>query len=475
MTEAEQTVDLRWGALWRDGHLQKFMVLAFGIWLHAANSTLTATLIPSAVMEIGGIAFLSWTMVLYQVGSIVAAAGIGLLAMRFGLRSSMMVAAGLYGVGCAVAAAAPEMWILLIGRLAQGAGGGALVALTHVAVARIFPSAMMPRMMALMSALWGVSAFCGPAVGGFFAEVYTWRAGFWAFAVQAFLYLLALIFLVPKGARPEIEEGARLPRIRLAILAAAILSVASGGVLGFSWIGLGLGVLGMALLWAFFDRDRRSAKDRLFPYSAYQRGSATQSGMLMMALLFFGSIAFSVYGPLLAQLIYGIGPLQSGFLIALESVSWSVSAVLFSGLAPKHHNRVIRLGAVLVVIFVLGMAFAIGQGPIWWLFPFLIVGGAGFGISYGYVIQRIVAGAAEEDRSRASSSVPTSQMMSYALGAASCGFLANGLGLSDFSTAEEATRIAFWLVIGFLPVALLGTIAAFAMTRRNPQAQIEPS
>ena len=56
------------------------------------------------------------------------------------------------------------------------------MALSYVAVARLFPERLMPRLLALVSAGWGVSALCGPLIGGAFASMGWWRGGFWAFA-----------------------------------------------------------------------------------------------------------------------------------------------------------------------------------------------------------------------------------------------------------------------------------------------------
>jgi hypothetical protein len=53
-------------------------VLCLGVWLHAADSLLAATVMPSAVAEIGGVAFIYWTVALYQLGSIVAGAITGI-------------------------------------------------------------------------------------------------------------------------------------------------------------------------------------------------------------------------------------------------------------------------------------------------------------------------------------------------------------------------------------------------------------
>ena len=98
-------------------------VLCLGVWLHAADSLLAATVMPSAIAEIGGLAFIYWTVALYQLGSILAGAITGILAVRLGLRGAMTLAALIYAAGCAISALAPDIAAMLLGRLLQGWGG----------------------------------------------------------------------------------------------------------------------------------------------------------------------------------------------------------------------------------------------------------------------------------------------------------------------------------------------------------------
>jgi MFS family permease len=98
--------------------------MALAVWLHAANSMLTATTMPSAIEEVGGLNLISWTFSLYLVGSIVAGAVSSILVDQYGLRQTMIRAALLYGAGCVVCALAPSMPVILLGRVMQGLGGG---------------------------------------------------------------------------------------------------------------------------------------------------------------------------------------------------------------------------------------------------------------------------------------------------------------------------------------------------------------
>ncbi len=47
--------DVSWRALLNRQYLPKLATMALALWLHASNSMLTATIMPSAVDEIGGL------------------------------------------------------------------------------------------------------------------------------------------------------------------------------------------------------------------------------------------------------------------------------------------------------------------------------------------------------------------------------------------------------------------------------------
>src|SRR5690242_3005790 len=113
---------------WREvldtGQFGRFALLCAGVWLHAADSLITATAVPAIVADIGGVAYVAWTIALYQIGAIVAGTGAAMACDRHGLKRVTLAVALVYGVGCVVAALAPNMPTLLAARLVQGIGGG---------------------------------------------------------------------------------------------------------------------------------------------------------------------------------------------------------------------------------------------------------------------------------------------------------------------------------------------------------------
>ena len=354
------------------------------------------------------------------------------------------------------------MAVMLIGRAAQGLGGGGLLALSYVAVARLFPDRLMPRLMALISAIWGVSALCGPLIGGVFASMGFWRGGFWAFALQAaVLILAALILLRPEQERAD-RTAARPPYVRLALLAAATLAIAEAGVRASLGPSLALGLAGLLLLWWFLRRDAGAA-DAILPAGGLDIRLSTGAGLIAVFTLSAATISFTTYGPFLMSLLHGADPLVGGYMVALESAAWSVAAIVTASAGARLEPRLIRWGAVTIVLGIVGFALVMPQGPVGALAPWALLQGAGFGMAWAFIIRRVVAGAAASDRERAASALPTAQLIGYALGSALSGMVANALGFADGATPEEGRAAGFWVFAAFLPLAAVGLVAAWRL------------
>ena len=50
----------------------RFVLICIGVWLHSADTLVTATIAPAIVEDLGGIAYINWTLSIYEVGAIIA-------------------------------------------------------------------------------------------------------------------------------------------------------------------------------------------------------------------------------------------------------------------------------------------------------------------------------------------------------------------------------------------------------------------
>ena len=443
-------------------------VLCLGVWLHAADSLLAATVMPSAVAEIGGLAFIYWAIALYQLGSIVAGAVTAIFAIRLGLRAAMSLAALIYATGCAASALAPDIATMLLGRLLQGLGGGWMLALSHLGITQLFPARAWPQLLALISGVWGVSALVGPLIGGLFATAGHWRGAFWAFAAQAVVLAAAVPAMANSSSAPPAAE-ARVPWRRVAVLSAGVLAILGAGVQAEIGRALALVALGLALL-AFALRLESRGEQRLFPPRPLALGTRWGTGYVLVLSLSTATVSFTVYGPFLMETLFDATPLLAGFMIAIESVAWTIAAIAFAGAATRLEPILIRSGALAITAGIAGFALVMPDGPIAALIPWAALQGAGFGMCWAFVMRRIVESVPPAERERAASAMPTMQILGYAIGAAASGLVANMSGLAAEAAPPAVEAAAFWVFAAFLPLAALGVSSAWRLAPRTDVA-----
>ena len=456
----------RWVELFRGGRGPRLIAFLLAVWLHASNSMLVVTTLPSVVAEIGGDAYVGWAFTLYLLASILMGVITGLLVMRMGLRRAFLCAGGLFVLGCAIAAMAPSMPFILIGRFVQGMGGGWQLALVYVALARLFPNHLMPRLMALVSSAWGASAFMGPLVGGIFATYSVWRLAYWAYALQALVFVILVWFAVPPDSKEDRDQSStHIPGMRLLLLATGVLLIS---LLGAEPDSLGVPLMAAAavlLFGIFLWQDARSRDKRLLPPRPFLPTTASGAGFLMVLALSIGTMSLLVYGSFFLERLFGFSPFTAGYIITAESVAWTVAAILFANVGQDTERWLIRIGALAVTLGVAGLAVTMPQGEVWFIVPFILLPGAGFGAMWGFAMRRVVAAAPRGEHARVSATIPAVQQFGFAIGAATAAVIANSLGFAEDAPAETLRTVAFWTFAGFVPVTLVGCWCAWRLSQ----------
>jgi MFS family permease len=452
-----------WRGLYASGLLGRFVVLCVGIWLHAADSLVTATIAPAIVDDIGGVAFINWTITLYQVGAIVAGAAAPLLCQRLGVRRVLESAALIYGGGCAIAGFAPSMGALLAGRLAQGMGGGMLLSLCYLAIQQWFAQSWWSRLFGIVALIWGAGSLLGPLIGGIFAGLHAWRMTFLAFGVQAaVLWVMAAVWLPSRvQARQAAKPWSVLP---LLVLTFATLLIAESSVAARITMSIAESMLGATLLYLAARLDRRS-RSRLFPVQVLDFRHPVGAGLLMVLALSIATTGFWAYGPLILKVLFGTRPIVSGYILAGEAVAWSLATLAVSTAPLSADRLLIRLGAALVALGAGGFAVAVPAGAMAGMVVCALLQGLGFGLCWPSIVHRLARFSDEAERPLAVTSPETMQRIGYAVGAAAVGIAANLSGLGEGISIAAVKSAAFWVFAAFIPVLIIALICAWVFTR----------
>jgi MFS family permease len=442
--------------------MKYYLIIGLSVWLHAADSLVTATLAPAVVSELGGVAYVNWLITLYEAGAVVSGAAIAAACQRYGLKRAFLAGALVYCLGCMVAAVSTGMGVILAGRLLQGLGGGAMLSLSYVATYKWFDEARWARIFGIVAAVWGAGSLLGPLIGGVFADHFGWRMAFWVFAaLSAALAALMFVLLPPEPESPG--RMARWPLFTIVVLSGGTLLIAAAGVAGSAALALLACLAGGALLYVSARLDR-NAQVRLLPLELLNLRSRLGAGLAMIFALSAATTGFWAYGPLILKTLFGIDPLVSGYILAIEAIAWSLGTVAVSGRRRFDDRTLIRAGVLCICAGVAGFAVAVPLGSLYGLAACAIGQGVGFGVGWPSIVTRCVR-LGGDDQSLASAAPATLQRIGYAVGTAFAGVLANMSGLAEGMQAASAQVAGFWVFAGFVPLLLIGVKYGWRFTR----------
>ncbi len=450
-------------ASWRetlaDGRWPSFALIMLGVWLQAADSLVTATIMPSVGVDLDGYAWFGWATSGYLIGVVVAGACAGWLADRIGLRRAM-VSSGLFlAAGCALSAAGPNIASFIAGRVVQGIGAGWVLGFCFVTINLVFPERFLVRVFAAATAIWGVATFIGPLIGGLFADGGDWRGVFWLFAVQALLFAWAAMHLVPahKG-----QDSGPVPVPQLLLIAAGISLLSSAGVVVEPAVQAGFAVSGLTLLAASLIVDRR-ADSRLFPRRAANIGTLVGAAYATYFATMAGAIGFSIYAPAILQFTNGLSALEAGYVVAAEAAAWTAAALLVSGSGRQWRLRWIVIGTAMIPAALALLAFYRASG----LLPVIIVGGAllgaGFGLHSSFANRLVLADLDEGESATGSSGIAAMRNAGGATGAAIVGIAANLSGFAEGPDTQSVAAAGFWICMVGLPFGIAGAFAGIRL------------
>jgi MFS family permease len=452
-----------WGALLSGHNGLLALALTGGVALHAINVHIVTTVLPSVVRDIGGLDWYAWNTTLFVVASIVGAALSVRLLAGAGARGACLAALAMFALGSAACAAAQSMPWMLAGRGVQGLGGGALAALSYALIRVVFAAPLWPRAVALVSGMWGVATLCGPAVGGLFAQAGHWRWAFWSLLPVALLQAaLVAARLRPAAAAPA---PSAIPLTQIALLAASVLAVASGGLARtLAWQGAGVAA-GIALGVAAMLVERR-ARVRLLPSGTCAPASPLGAVYASVALLLLGT-STEIYLPYFLQTLHGYTPLAAGYLTAAMAAGWSVSSMLSSGRQGADALALLRAGPLLGAASLAALALllpaveAFPPGLLMLLCGVALAGaGAGVGLGWPHLLTRVLTLAPAGEGGLASAAITTVQLYGMAIGAALAGLVANAAGLSAPGGKAGAQSAALCLCASFALAPALAALLA---------------
>ncbi len=152
----------------------------------------------------------TWVLTSYLVSNAIVLPATGWLGRFFGRKRFLITCIGIFTVASAMCGLASSLGLLILARVVQGAGGGALQPIAQAVLLESFPREKRGAAMSVYAIGVVVAPILGPTVGGWLTDDYSWR---WVFYINIPIGILAVILCSLLLVDPPYLKEARPGRI----------------------------------------------------------------------------------------------------------------------------------------------------------------------------------------------------------------------------------------------------------------------
>lgn len=269
---------------------------------------------------------------------------------RFGRRKLLLSGIAIFALASLLCALAPQLWLLVAGRVLQGAGAAMLMPNSLAILGATFEGKARGRAIGIWAAAGAAAGAIGPLLGGWLIDSVGWRTVFYInVPIAALAIFMGWRFVqLPAGGKPVPLDpaGACLASAGLGCLtwglAAAssdkALTAGSGGAL----------LAGVLVLLAFLRMEKRAGERAMLPLHLF--GSSSFSGLNLMTFLLYGALgALMLLVPYILIQALGYSAKQAGAALLPFPIVLAVGSPLMGRLAGRSGSRLpLSIGALIV-------------------------------------------------------------------------------------------------------------------------------
>ena len=453
-----------------------FAVVLLGNLMDLMDATIVNVAGPSIRHALGGSAStLQWLSAGYTLAFAVFLITGARLGDMFGRRQLFLAGSAGFTVFSAACAVAPSPPVLIVFRVLQGASGALMIPQGFGMLKEVFADDEMGKVFGFFGPVMGLAMLAAPILAGGLVEANLWGTG-WrlVFLINVPIGAAALAGAVKVLPRTVAHPGIRLDTGGMVLVGAALVALIYPLIQGRPegwplWTFLVLGA-GAVLLIAFVIWERRQTGDPLIEPGLLANRTFT-SGLAVILVFFgaFGGLLLCV--SLFVQLGEGFSPIRAGLTLIPMVVGLIVGMGIGTALVTRLGRHLLHLGTAVLAAGAVVLALTMSgtdHASVWDLAPSLFITGLGAGMSFGQLMDFVLAAVDMDSIGSASGVLEAVQQLSSALGVAVLGtifFSAFGAG----HPPTHAIEVTAWACV--VPVVI-----AFALIFRLPmQAREQPA
>lgn len=299
----------------------------------AIEGTIVSTAMPTIVSDLNGLEIMNWVVSTFLLMTAVSTPIYGKLADSIGRKPVFLFGIAVFVVGSALCGIAQNMVELILFRVIQGLGSGAVQPVAVTIIADLYTLEKRAKMLGLNSGFWGVASVIAPLLGGFIVQHLSWH---WIFYINVPLGIIAFLLVVFFLKERKTSSNSTLDlkgTTCLVIFLLALMVFLQELENGLTIVLLGLVVIIIVSAIIFFKAEKR-AKDPIMPLDMLSSKEFTMINLI--TLLISGVvIGFEFYIPTWMQGINATSASIAGFAVTPSSLMWIVGSFLIGGMLGR--------------------------------------------------------------------------------------------------------------------------------------------
>ena len=425
-----------------------------GLLLVALDQTIVTTALGSIVTEFKSYSSLGFVVTAYLLTSTIMVPLAGKLSDMFGRRVILIIGVTTFTLASLLSGLAPSMEWLIIWRLAQGIGGGMIIANAFTIVGDLFTPRERGKWQGLIGAVFGMSSVIGPLLGGWLTDgqniigmTTDWR---WTFFINVPVGILATILIARFCPQFKHEQkhhpdylGAAFITIALASLVLAVdntevvfRTLIDQGV-ALSFIKGTLTVISIIAAALFIHTERR-ARQPIIPLRFFK--VRTYSLMMIVTLLFGAAFLGAIlYLTQFNQQVFGATASSAGLMLLPMVGGMMVSSIATGQIVSRigKYKAFIVVGLSLAAVSILSLTMLQPDSPYWHEAVMMVFAGIGMGMAMPILNLAVQNEFEQKELGVATSSVQLSRGLGSTIGTAlMSGLLTSGIVASLGSLNE---------------------------------------
>jgi DHA2 family multidrug resistance protein len=285
----------------------------------------------------------TWVLTSYLVSNAIILPAANWLGRFFGRKRFLIVCIIIFTLSSAICGAAASLGMLIVARIAQGAGGGALQPIAQAVLMESFPPEKRGSAMAVFGLGVVVAPIIGPTLGGWITDNYSWR---WIFYINIPIGILAVLMsnmFVEDPPYIRQQRPGRIDYIGFGFMALALGAMqlvldkgqedewfASSFITWFTVICVTAAII--FIIWELSSSepivDLRVLMNRNFAVGT--------SLMIILGIVLYGTIALL---PLFLQTLMGYPAVESGMAVSPRGFGAIVSMLIVGRLINRIRGR----------------------------------------------------------------------------------------------------------------------------------------